>query len=69
MPGVSVMENAYLPTEKGNPVPASRIRDDDDGFDSDMNSDMIKLLEENARLRALVTQLSSLVLKHVVDQK
>jgi len=27
------------------------------------------LLEENARLRALVTQLSSLVLKHVVDQK
>jgi len=62
------MENAYLPTEKGNPVPASRIRDDD-GFDSDMNSDMIKLLEENARLRALVTQLSSLVLKHVVDQK
>jgi hypothetical protein len=27
------------------------------------------LLEENARLRALVTQLSSLVIKHVVDQK
>ena len=34
-----------------------------------MNSDMILLLEENARLRALVTQLSNLVLKHVVDQK
>jgi hypothetical protein len=30
---------------------------------------MVLLLEENARLRALVTQLSSLVLKHVVDQK
>ncbi|HVI62497.1 MAG TPA: hypothetical protein VM910_07900 [Bradyrhizobium sp.] len=63
------MGNVYLPAEKGNPVPASRIQDEDDGFDSDMNSDMIKLLEENARLRALVTQLSSLVLKHVVDQK
>jgi len=34
-----------------------------------MNSDMVLLLEENARLRALVTQLSNLVLKHVVDQK
>jgi hypothetical protein len=30
---------------------------------------MILLLEENARLRSLVTQLSSLVLKNVVDQK
>ena len=38
------MGNVYLPAEKGNPVPASRIRDEDDGFDSDMNSDMIKLL-------------------------
>ncbi len=42
---------------------------EDDGFDSDLNNDMIVLLEENARLRALVTQLSSLVLKHVVDNK
>jgi hypothetical protein len=63
------MPNAFLPTDDGNPAPASRPRDEEDGFDSDMNSDMILLLEENARLRALVTQLSSLVLKHVVDQK
>jgi hypothetical protein len=63
------MPNAFLPDDNGDQVPASRTRDDDDGFDSDMNSDMILLLEENARLRALVTQLSSLVLKHVVDQK
>ena len=63
------MGNVHLPTDKGTKVSASRIRDEDDGFDSDMNSDMILLLEENARLRALVTQLSSLVLKHVVDQK
>ena len=62
------MGNVYLPTDKGK-VSTSQIQDDDDGFDSDMNSDMILLLEENARLRALVTQLSSLVLKHVVDQK
>ena len=63
------MGNVHLPTDKGTKVSASRIQDEDDGFDSDMNSDMILLLEENARLRALVTQLSSLVLKHVVDQK
>ena len=63
------MGNVHLPTDKGTKVSASRIRDEDDGFDSDMNSDMILLLEENARLRALVTQLSSLVLKHVVDRK
>ena len=63
------MGNVYLPSDKGTKVSSSQIQDDDDGFDSDMNSDMILLLEENARLRALVTQLSSLVLKHVVDQK
>jgi hypothetical protein len=63
------MGNVYLPSDKGAKVSASQIQEDDDGFDSDMNSDMILLLEENARLRALVTQLSSLVLKHVIDQK
>jgi hypothetical protein len=63
------MPNAYLPDDSEDQAPTPRARDDDDGFDSDMNSDMILLLEENARLRALVTQLSSLVLKHVVDQK
>jgi hypothetical protein len=49
-------------------VPASRL-EDDDGFDSDLDHDVILLLRENARLRALVTQLSRLALKHVVDQK
>ena len=63
------MGNVCLPSDKGAKVSASQIQEHDDGFDSDMNSDMILLLEENARLRALVTQLSSLVLKHVVDQK
>jgi hypothetical protein len=62
-----VMGNVYPPLNKGNRLPESHI--EDDGFDEDVNSDMILLLEENARLRSLVTQLSSLVLKNVVDQK
>jgi hypothetical protein len=61
------MGNVYPPLNKVNQSPKSHI--DDDGFDEDVNSDMILLLEENARLRSLVTQLSSLVLKNVVDQK
>jgi hypothetical protein len=54
-----------MPAYEGNQLP----RQDDDGFDSDMTSDVILLLEENARLRALVNQLSSLILKHLVDKK
>ena len=68
MPGVLVMGNVYPPLNKVNKLSQSHI-EDDDGFDADVNSDMILLLEENARLRSLVTQLSSLVLKNVVDQK
>ena len=56
------------PADQAGRLPASR-HDDDDGFDTDINNEVISLLEENARLRALVTQLSSLVLKHVVDGK
>ena len=61
------MGNVYPPLNEASRPPESRM--DDDGFDEDVNSDMILLLEENARLRSLVTQLSSLVLKNVVDQK
>jgi hypothetical protein len=65
------MANVYPPlgSSNDNPIPKTRLQTDDDGFDSDLNTDMIILLEENARLRALVTQLSSLVIKQVVDQK
>jgi hypothetical protein len=56
------------PADQANRFPGSR-HDDDDGFDTDINNEVILLLQENARLRALVTQLSSLVLKHVVDGK
>jgi len=66
-----VMGNAFPPANPANQasrLPASRLGDDD-GFDSDLDHEVILLLQENARLRALVAQLSSLVLKHVVDGK
>ena len=65
------MPNAFPPAnpaKQANRLPASRL-EDDDGFDTDVDHEVILLLQENARLRALVTQLSSLVLKHVVDGK
>jgi hypothetical protein len=65
------MRNAFPPANPAshvNRLPASRL-EDDDGFDYDLDHEVILLLQENARLRALVTQLSSLVLKHVVDGK
>ena len=66
-----VMPNAFPPAnpaKQANRLPASRL-EDDDGFDTDVDHEVILLLQENARLRALITQLSSLVLKHVVDGK
>jgi hypothetical protein len=67
------MPNAFPPANPTNPANANRLpasrHDDDDGFDTDIDNEVILLLQENARLRALVTQLSSLVLKHVVDGK
>ena len=56
------------PLAKGDAHHPSRF-EDDDGFDTDVDHDLIRLLEENARLRALVTQLSTLVLKHVAEEK
>ena len=43
--------------------------DEDDGWDTEFNTETESLLEENARLRALVVQLSRLVLKNVVEPK
>ncbi|WP_024516679.1 hypothetical protein [Bradyrhizobium sp. Tv2a-2] len=62
------MGNAFSPST-GDRIKPSRIQCDADHLDSDLDTDVISLLEENARLRALVTQLSDLVLRHVVDQK
>ena len=49
---------------------SSSLHDNDDAdLDSEADVTLISLLEENARLRALVVRLSDLVLKHVVDQE
>jgi len=61
------MGNLHSPS-KGKRIAPFRFGDED-GFDGDLDPGVMRLLEENARLRALVTQLSSLVLKHVANQK
>ena len=66
------MGNAYstLSDQNRRIIMSSRGDDEDTGWDSDTdNNDLVALLEENARLRALVVRLSDLVLKNVVDQK
>jgi hypothetical protein len=62
------MENSYPPSKRENRIRESRLQYDD-SMDADIDTDVVLLLEENARLRALVTQLSGLVLKHVVEEK
>ena len=64
------MSNAF-PQATGQPSrPATSFHSDDDtDWDAGMEHDVVALLEENARLRALVVRLSDLVLKSVVDQK
>jgi hypothetical protein len=63
------MGNTHSPVRKQNQysTSASLRNDEDEGWDTD--ADLVSLLEENARLRALVVRLSDLVLKNVVDQK
>jgi hypothetical protein len=61
------MENAYTPSTKDR-FPPSPLERHEDNLGADLDTDVIALLEENARLRALVTRLSDLVLRHVVDQ-
>jgi hypothetical protein len=65
------MGNAY-PTS-GNQkycFGTSSAHDDEDGGpDSDVSAALASLIEENVRLRALVVQLSDLVLKNVVSEK
>ena len=64
------MSNAF-PQETGQPSrPAASFHNEEDNdWDAGMEHDVVSLLEENARLRALVVRLSDLVLKSVVDQK
>ena len=49
--------------------PSTTNDDEDDGPDSGVSAALASLIEENVRLRALVVQLSDLVLKNVVARK
>jgi hypothetical protein len=71
VPGNIVMGNAY-PTSGNRKYrfgPSSAHDDEDEGPDSDVTAKLASMIEENVRLRALVVQLSDLVLKNVVAQK
>jgi hypothetical protein len=68
------MGNFYPPAKMANGIVQSRPPHREDDLDAspdnvDHDTDVVSLLEENARLRVLVTQLSGLVLKHVVNEK
>jgi hypothetical protein len=63
------MGNAYPSRYQKQFSGSSAVHDDDTDLDSDASSALQSLLEENARLRALVVQLSDLVLRNVVSQK
>jgi hypothetical protein len=65
------MGNAY-PTSgnRGRYSGSSSVRDEENAYlESESGAALVPLLEENARLRALVVQLSDLVLRNVVGQK
>ena len=66
------MGNVYSPVRKQDrcsTTTSSLQNDEDEAWDGDMDKDLVSLLEENARLRALVVRLSDLVLRNVIDQK
>ena len=64
------MRNAYPASSNQKSYSNIVVRDDEDvGWDPEVDGDRMSLLEENARLRALVVQLSDIVLRKVVDQK
>jgi len=65
------MGNAY-PTSGSHERrfgPSTVHGNEDAGPDSEMSAALASLIEENVRLRALVVQLSDLVLKNLVAQK
>jgi hypothetical protein len=68
VPGVSVMGNAYPASGNRSQCAGSSSVHNDSDWDEEVDTERLTLLEENARLRALVVQLSNLVLRNVVDQ-
>jgi hypothetical protein len=65
---MSVMGNAYPASGNRKPYSSSSSAREDPAWDQEADTDRVSLVEENARLRALVVQLSNLVLRNVVDQ-
>jgi hypothetical protein len=66
---MSVMGNAYPASSSHGPCAGSPSHNDTDtDWDDGADTERTALIEENARLRALVVQLSTLVLRNVVDQ-
>jgi hypothetical protein len=63
------MRNAYPQADDRNFQSTSIHHDEDADWDAGMDTDTVSLLEENARLRALVVRLSDLVLRSVIDEK
>ena len=68
MPGMSVMGNAYPATNRKQSSSASSVREDA-AWDEVEDTERESLIEENARLRALVVKLSDIVLRNVVERK
>ena len=63
------MGNTY-PQSGHRPLQHTSMQHDEDAdWEAGIDTDTVSLLEENARLRALVVRLSDLVLRSVVDQK
>ena len=66
------MGNAYSPVseqKRYSTIPSAVRNDRNEAWDGDGDADMVSLLAENARLRALVVRLSDLVLRNVADYK
>jgi hypothetical protein len=62
------MGNAYPTSGHRREFSTSSPVHTDSAWDQEADIDRASLIEENARLRALVVQLSTLVLRNVVDQ-
>jgi hypothetical protein len=62
------MGNAYPTSGHRREFSSSSSVQAESAWDQEADTDRASLIEENARLRALVVQLSTLVLRNVVDQ-
>jgi hypothetical protein len=63
------MGNVYPPSTVKQYRASSPLQREDDGFDTDVDSELVSLLEENARLRSRGVQIYHLVLKKGLEQK